>query len=555
MFGNVELINQVEKSYNNAINRWTPNTGIRNKEALKFRDRVDLLKQIILHQGQKETIDKNLHALITIFEEELIKDQLSFNYLANIYYKSFVQSFDSLESKIDQMQSQFSSFISKLENSNLESSFKLDLNSIVEKSIEIPTNHFIRSCKSSTYYIPRTVIHFQDINKKEIYSINKTDNGENLVEIINSNDKIVLLGSAGTGKTFELINTAHSLANSGELFPIFISLNTYTSDQNIEEILPENWQFVPEEKVILLLDGFDEVEPTQLLLAKRKIVQFTKKFPNVKLVISCRTNFYELPSNNKIGTLRGFKPYYLEELSLYDIKQYISTRHTFEAEKFIYSIYDNNLSDLIFNPFFLNLIIESYISNNEQLTNERSRLFREFIDSRLKLDENHYEETYNVKDKKYEALNLLRTVALSMEIVGTRIIDEDNLRKIVPSTDKYQLISYCTVFKKEEGESNNWKFEHNYFQEFLCAEELSKQTFETVKSFISYDNFEKILPTWFNTVAQLISILEINSPLFKSLTDYLIKNDLEILVNVERRSFPLKVELRYLRIFLTTIEN
>src|SRR5690606_32182478 len=133
---------------------------------------------------------------------------------------------------------------------------------------------------------------------------------------------------------------------------------------------------------------------------------------------------------------------------------------------------------------------------------------------------------------------------------GTRTIDEQDLRKVIVETSDFNLVKYCTVFKKEEGVTERWKFEHNYFQEFLCAELLSEQPFEIVKSFISYNEYDKVLPTWFNTVAQLISILDSKSDLLQELTEWLIKNDSEVLVNVEREKLSLELrENIFIQIF------
>jgi hypothetical protein len=432
--------------------------------------------------------------------------------------------------------------INDLEGKKLEEVSDFIYNEIIFKErksdiqiVDFPFSYFISSIEKDELYIPRKLANYRDIPKETKTFIENNENQSfDLSALVSKKSKIAVLGNAGIGKTLELKESAISISNKGDYYPILIPLNIFNPKNNIVDYLPKEWKCIPENKTILLLDGLDEIEPSHFNEAKKEIALFSLNYPEIRLVVSCRTNFYDLPSDNEVGTLRDFEPYYIQDLTHTDVINYVTNNHGLNGNDFINSVYNNNFSDLVINPFFLKLLIQNYKTNNSKLSRNRVEIFREFINSRLKLDEVHFSETINIKDEKFKALKLLKRISLVMEVVGIRVIDEKDMREFITETQDFKLIAYCTVFKKEEGSSDKWKFEHNYFQEFLCAELLSTQYFEIVKSLICYTDYEKVLPNWFNTVAQLISILDVHDELFKKLTAWLIKNDAEVLVNVER---------------------
>jgi len=539
--GRNTIVQYVTEAFERALNKWTVHDDIRRKESIYIASRTTLLKQIVTEFESNKSIDKNLQELLTLFRMELMSDNVAYNLLTDNYFQNIISRLSKIEGKIDSFDQLMVDFSKRGELKNKDTKEFVPI-SLIPDNMEFLKSHFINDLENEPFYIPRTLLNYQNINDDKTLFNEKSDENIGLKELILKESRIVILGSAGTGKSIELKESAIEVAKSDEYYPIFLTLNKYLPEDKIEDILPNEWGSIPENKIILFLDGLDEIEPSQINNAKRRIAQYSKKYSKTKIVISCRTNFYELPSNNKVGTLRDFKPYYINELTLNDVKTYVSKYYSCDGEAFVKIVYEYNLEDLLFNPFFLKLILKNYKKHNGKLISSRVDLFREFINSRLELDESHFVETVNISDEKYKAINLLRKISLSMEVIGTRTIDEKDLRQVVVETSDFNLVKYCTVFKKEEGVTGKWKFEHNYFQEFLCAELLSEQPFEIVKSFISYTEYDKVLPTWFNTVAQLISILDSKSYLLEKLTEWLIKNDSEVLVNVEREK--LSIELR-----------
>ncbi len=544
--GNETIVDKIEEAFERALKKWTVNGDIRRKELVRLSARTEQIIQVVLNQSLNKEIDGNIKALLNLFKIELMTCSVANNLLTDSYLNHLVlQSFilqkdiESLKNGQEQMHIAITNSISEL-SSNLSKRFT-PFSEITDKPVSylLPTDCFIKKINKAKLYIPRSIT---DVKGLKDIPINRENRQRiTLQELINKETHIVLLASAGMGKSIELKETAISIAYSGECYTIFKTLNTYTPEDTIESILPDQWISIPKNKVVLFLDGFDEIEPSALNRAKRRIAQFTEKHKEVKIVISCRTNFYDLSINRGEGTIKGFKEFFLQELSVKDVSDFVSKEYSFKGEDFIQSIFSNKLEDIAFNPFFLQLIIKKYNPDNPKQILKRTDLFKEFIESRFNLDSVHFEETINLRDEKFKALSLLRMTALAMETIGIRVIEEKWLRELICDIEEFKLIKYCTVFMKDEGNGDNWKFEHNYFQEFLCAELLSQQDFKIVKSFISHEKYDKVLPTWFNTVAQLISILDTESTLFNELTSWIIEHDSEVLVNVEKEKLPLSV--------------
>jgi hypothetical protein len=382
-------------------------------------------------------------------------------------------------------------------------------------------------------YISRKTSHFLKIKEKvgnPILQIEKLS----ISELIQVHSKIIVLGDAGSGKSTELQNLYHKLNGEGStLFPIYQRLNIYTPEQGLENFLPQSWTNLPEDMVLIIWDGLDEIQPEHFNTVVRQILHFCTKYPKLKLVISCRTNFYELPVDNSHGTLTDFEPYFLNDVSLYEAKNYYSQKYNSEdSVSFIKEVFDNKLEDLITKPFFLMLLAEAY-SASKSLNINRAELYRLFVLSRIELDESHFKGTFDIREKKEEIMMLLEKVALSMEILGRNHIDESEILKII-SSKEFKTLKF-SAFKKKEGEETTWQFEHNNIQEYIASKALSKLPFEKVIKFLTFEpNHTKLIPSWVNTLTFLFSLLNENDTLFKNLLAWMLQNEKEIIVKFER---------------------
>ncbi len=446
---------------------------------------------------------------------------------ANNNYINFFKSADEFNSNIVRL-------LKKLEN---EADYNIKVEekeSLVTEETKIKIADFkIESIKLPKTYIQRSTSHFKLVRDKLINPLLETEQ-QSLDQLMLSTKRVVLLGDAGSGKSTELKNLHHWLSQDGSPFvPILQKLNSYTPDLGLEGFLPDFWKEVPSHLLLIIWDGLDEIEPKNFNTVVRQINTFSEKHREIRILISCRTNFYELPINNSNSTLPGFEPYLINDLNIKDVKDYYYREYSStKSDNFINEVFDNNLSDLITKPFFLMLLADRF-SQDQRLQLNRAELYESFLFNRIELDQNHFKTTVDLRSKKQEIILLLQNVALSMEILSKNQIKELDILSLITS-DEFNSLKYCTAFKKKVGEEDVWQFEHNNIQEYLAAKALSYLDFDKVVRFIAFEpNYEKLIPSWVNTLAFLFSILNPNSELFESLLQWMLKNEKEVIVKFE----------------------
>jgi hypothetical protein len=386
-------------------------------------------------------------------------------------------------------------------------------------------------CSSEDYNIFSDIISFTEQHKKD------------LVEIVENKKRIILLSDAGVGKTIELKHLAEYYAKSNSIFfPMYITLNKFTKD--ITELFPDNWQNIPENQLLLILDGLDEIENQNRNTALRKIELFSEKHPESHILISCRTNFYKIESQKSSGTLQNFHSYILLNLNSITINKFIEDKLHNKAEEFKFSIYKTSFSDLLKIPFFLIYLIEIFIEKNE-IPKNKAVFFETLLSVRINHDIEHYRTTIPLEDKKNIIFNTLEKVAISMETLCRNYITDDELQLLIPDFTTRKLISYCTAFKKDYKESITWQFEHNNFQELLAARVLSRQPLKIIKSFISFGSYyRKIIPSWVNTLSFLFGCIDKKNPIFEKLYNWILKIEPELIVKTEIDKIDLDVRIK-----------
>ena len=522
--------------------------GFNNTTILFLKDfKNQVLKEVKLDEWIKDVIKKN--SSLQLINLDNSKEQL-YDILSSITVKPIIGN--DLDLKFSKAHNQ------NLHNKYFKSETVVDNTALIPISEKLEVllerskktsdkqtvddyNHFITKISPNQYYIPRKVQNALENNETT---------AKNLVSLIEENKKtnIVVLASAGMGKTEELKQTAITLANRELKYPIFVSFSNFTVGKDIEYYLPDTWENVPQEQLVLLFDGFDELIDNQINDIQRKLISFVENHPKIIIVVSCRTNFYHLAINGNPETLSGFNAYYLQQLTYADVVNHVTNKHDLNGQSFMNAVYHRQFDDLVYNPFFLQILIPDFKQNNA-FSGNRTQLFQKFIKERLSWDKEHFATSFNLNDEESKALELLRKVSIAMEMLGSRNISIKDLRTLISDKPDFELIKHCTVFNKEEG-FEHWKFEHNNFQEILCAEMLANLPFKTVIELISFKRHNKIQPSWTNTVSFLISLLNEDDTLFQPLVDWIISNDPEILIRFEKEKIPQKLRNEiFIRIF------
>lgn len=349
-----------------------------------------------------------------------------------------------------------------------------------------------------TNYIPRKVALFSLIQERSIQFYFDNSLKKNLFELCMEEKHVVLLGEAGCGKSIELKHLAFQLSQSKYLYyPVYIRLDTYTNE-DICQLIPKQYSDFDIQKLFLIFDGYDEIELNSLVLFSRKLNAFVKSYPDTRILISCRNNFYKFEDTNKGGTFYGFKEYGVCPLSSDDINSYI-VKMKLSPSDFWNAVNRKKLNELLDNPFYLVETLELY-KNNLELPN-RLELMDFLIKSKFQWDKSKYVNTKDIEDMEFELSNLLQKISFSLQCLQKNSITGLEYQQLTTPEER-ELLKYSGIWLKDE--SGKWSFAHNNFREYLAAKYLADKPIATIKDLITYsDDKTHIKESWQNVLSFL----------------------------------------------------
>lgn len=365
-----------------------------------------------------------------------------------------------------------------------------------------------------------------------------------LLNILNDENRITILGVAGSGKSIELVNAAfeHSLEKS-DLYPVKIRLNTLTN-QNIEDLLEleyPDFKNIPKQKLLILLDALDEVHVDYLDIAVNNISLFSKKYHNSKIIVSCRNNFYVTETYKRRAKLEDFSTFLIKPLDYTAVHSYLLDKIDISPEIFIEDLRKKKIFDLLYSPFYLVNLVD-YFNAKKEIPESKKTIFDYLILQRIEADFDKYENSgVSIQDYSIKIEPFIEQLAIIAESMGKNYLDEKTeVFPLIPDTHFLKIIKRTFLFNKTP-KLKRWEFEHNNFQEFLAARFLSRLSIEKIKEFVSFKpGFKKIKPSWLNTLSFLFSIVESNEKLNK-LIEWINNIEPDILIRFEKDKIDLEI--------------
>ncbi|SDC24116.1 caspase family protein [Pedobacter soli] len=353
-----------------------------------------------------------------------------------------------------------------------------------------------------------------------------------LEEVIMIHKKIVLLGGAGSGKSIELNRLALRLKGLDQpLTPILIRLNRFQGE-DLSEYLPGGWEKTDPAKLIIFLDGLDEVQPAFFNRAIDTIKDFFLSNNQITAVVSCRTSFYQASVNEESGTLGGFHAYFINEPSVKVIKSTLELGYEIDSEDFMNKIYEYELLDLIQKPFFLRILIAYYLENKNFRGGRAGIMEASLIDQ----DKGFILKSSRGKRDLATLFSRLEKIAFIMELAGKNYLSAVDLKKLFSDSEEYQECRFLPAFN-HNIDDDTWSFEHNNIQEYLASRVLSRQPFEKLQALLFVESLgtKRVKPTWINTLSFLISINK--GEAVARLVNEILEEDQEVIVKFESDRF------------------
>lgn len=220
------------------------------------------------------------------------------------------------------------------------------------------------------------------------------------------NGYLLILGTAGSGKTFTLIQIAEYLirrarADPSQPIPVILDLSSWrrgrpfddwviaqVSDLYVEsKDLVRNW--LNERRLILLLDSLDRVGEEDRAACVKDINAFLENSPHGLVVSSRETSYIGLPLYLRLyGAVR------LEPLSHQEIINYLTSQDGSVPDLIDSILADPTLFELAETPFGLSILNEAYQDRNigdlnaltgGSIEQRRRRLFEQYTERMLNL--------------------------------------------------------------------------------------------------------------------------------------------------------------------------
>lgn len=217
---------------------------------------------------------------------------------------------------------------------------------------------------------------YTELSAKEILPISiKCRDKENdrpkefeVLELVEKEDKLIISGESGSGKTSTLkwlnfIYATNYLEKKEGIIPLYVELNTYIEGSfydyvkikaNRKGISEEILKIILKGKAIILIDGLDLLSPNNDFRPYHQIYNFVSTYSNCRFVISSRPGFFEsIESDFKVSELEKLTDEKIQEF----IDKYVSDREFGMTIK-NKILNDQHLKSLLITPMMLHLAIE-----------------------------------------------------------------------------------------------------------------------------------------------------------------------------------------------------
>lgn len=337
----------------------------------------------------------------------------------------------------------------------------------------------------------------------------------------------LLVSAAQTGKSVETINLLYQLKCDTTHYPIYIKVRDFSDDKDL--VLPF---YAPVNKMVLILDGFDELPETKRNTLYNLVVNLSSEHPDLKIVITCRRNYVN-PS-----MFTNFQRLNLDDLSIEQIKE-ITEKNSIDYISFCKELIAQNLWELVFVPFFLESLISVY-KNDECLPTNRLDIIRTII-SRSYVTDDSINPATNISSETY-GNSMLKQIAYVLQLSEKKELTETDLIDVFKyGKDKISRCLRFAIFKRSED--NKYSFTKNIFLNYFVVLTLFEKTADEILKIVVLRDAEYscINPAWIDVFELLIASLDCHTDKYRQLVEWMSKHDQLGVINLDPRKLPKQV--------------
>ncbi len=508
-----------EKAFKRALKKWKKHfhlSGTYDKQR-RLKSISDFCHYVIAHHG---IYDQYIDSLHDFFEQELEKTHEGQKFLDGLRTKALNKDVYESLMKVEEILLKLKS-MHEMQKTILEG---LSTHNKGKRVFEEDENYIQRYCtlrlKSDEYF--KYIIEHKGIDRYKLVDIvaGRTECKGN---------KFILYSDAQTGKTTELLRLGWEIQEEGSLIPIMFKVR---GCQSIRQELPALRSDV-EKGLVVIIDALDEkFEGDMRFGLYNEIETYAEEHPDLTIVLTCRENF------SGEHRFNGFMELNLTDLTWQDSVEYLTGCG---VGNIVPEIERRKLYEFVRSPFYL-MGLADYYKAKHTLPDNKGELYEFFIDRRLE-----QEEKLGLKESAAmlsKGKKLLQKMAVAMQLMGLNEMDKEDLLGLFDNQyDDYNRVLRSGLI--EHGENNGYGFTHNSFKEYFVARHLlTLNGMDIIQKLSCYAGTRVVRTGWSNTMALLLTQLPKDSELSKKILEWIVADNKELLLYVERNLLEEKERTR-----------
>ena len=458
---------KIDQCYQAALEKWSAGDALRQRIA---QQRYSTLQE--LTEAAEKNNDEDaaaIKSLVELWADELRKEEECAHFIQE-------QAIKEVEEKVDHLTALIQTNISANENYHWRGLPK-------HKAVE---GYIRRYCS------------LENTQDSFIYYALKLRERHCLAEFVTGlveapTNKFIIYSSAQTGKTTELKQLCWELQESGLYLPIMLEVRNNTKLKRAELPLV---RFEDEKEIVVVIDALDEVNGQKYEDLIEEISGYAYDHPDMKMVLSCRSNY------RREKELEQFCDLFLEELSYEDANDHIN-RMLGPGNGLAAMINENELTDFVRNPFFLNVLIGAYKDNNKQLPKNKAEIYRLFIEKSYDEEKEGKRVKLAVRHSFDDSVKLLEKVALGLSLLNVQTLSDEEL--LICLDNNPDNVTECLRYDLIRNEEGRHSFKHNAFREWLVANYLKREGIERAKQLAAQPT-GRIKAEWYNIIMLWVSM-------------------------------------------------